>query len=376
MSRPQTVELLMHHAALSEGTGLARYALSLSRALRSLGRDDLRYRATAMHPTRDEPDVEAADAPRWRRLMWLAVGTPPYRTLPGTDLIHLLAPTHPIPSQLPLILTVHDVLPLLHPEWYGRSQVLALRRVLRWSRSHATRWIAVSEWSARTLVEEVGISHINISVIGEGVAPRARSAPDALVRESTLARYGLTQDFLLCVGVVRKQKNLDVLAPAVAAAGLPLVVVGRGSENAAAEAPLLSRLAAKGLVRFTGHVSDAELDILMHEARALLQPSYLEGYGLPILEAMSVGTPVISSTGGALPEVVGDAGVLVPPEDVEGWRAAVQRLMADPDGSAELAARGRSRAAARSWTQVATDTAELHLQALGSSVVRGPGRAS
>jgi len=178
-------------------------------------------------------------------------------------------------------------------------------------------------------------------------------------------RYGLEGPFLLSVGSLEPGKNRERLLQAFArlqARGLKhtLVVAGQRAWRYEGEAPLARRLGLADSVRFLGHVPQADLPALYSAADLFVFPSLYEGFGLPALEAMACGTPVVASNVSALPEVVGDAALQVSPLDVEALADAIERLLRDDRLRADLRERGLERARQFSWEKAARRTAEVY----------------
>ncbi len=298
------------------------------------------------------------------------------RAASGARLDVLLYPTvytyFPPPARVPTLVTVHDVIPERYPrlvfpnrrlELYWRLKVLvAIRR--------AALVLTVSRDAARGIARHLRVPRARIRVVGE--APDATFRPAREENGSTAAgrvreRLDLSDDvpYLLYVGGISPHKNLDTLIESIGRLrgegggdDLRLVLVGdyAGDSFYSAYPALRARVAAhklKGAVLFAGRVPDDELVELYHGARALVLPSFLEGFGLPAVEALACGTPVVASTAGSLPEVVGDAGLYFDPDDPAGLDWALRRLLTDPALRAELAARGPARAAQFSWGRTA-----------------------
>jgi glycosyltransferase involved in cell wall biosynthesis len=204
----------------------------------------------------------------------------------------------------------------------------------------ARRLIAISEFTKRELVEVLGVDPAAVAVIG--VPPRRGLTPDGDRADG---------DYVLAVGTLEPRKNLARAAEAAARAGAELRVVGaRGWGGVSPNG-----------VRWVGEVGDDELATQLRGARALLYPSLYEGFGIPILEAMSVGTPVVTSRGGATEEVAGGAAVLVDPLDVASIAAGLEEADRRRD---ELRARGLERAGAFTWDEVAARTVAVYEAAL------------
>jgi glycosyltransferase involved in cell wall biosynthesis len=256
------------------------------------------------------------------------------------------------------VLVIHDAASLRHPEAYSRAYVVYQRRMLPLLARHARLLITVSEFSKRELVEVLGVAPERITVIPEGVDEGFAEAIDPA---PAAARYGLTQPYVLVLGTVSERKNLGVLAPAAHALrerGIELVLAGSDRAYLRAAPVPLRRL---------GYIAEEHLRGLYAGARALAMPSLYEGFGLPCLEAMACGTPVVAAASGALPETVGDAGLLVDAHDADAFASALVAAACDEDVTKRLVEAGRRRAAAFSWSR----TAALTDAAIGELLVSG-----
>jgi alpha-1,3-rhamnosyl/mannosyltransferase len=273
-----------------------------------------------------------------RDAVWYPVGLP--RAARGADVLHCPTFRGPFRSSVPLVVTVLDLAVLRHPKLFNRwnrtYSRLAVPRVVRAAR----RLIAISEFTKRELVEVLGVDPAAVAVIG--VPPRRGLTPDGDRADG---------DYVLAVGTLEPRKNLERAAEAAARTGAELRVVGaRGWGGVSPNG-----------VRWVGEVGDDELAAQLRGARALLYPSLYEGFGIPILEAMSVGTPVVTSRGGATEEVAGGAAVLVDPLDVASIAAGLEEADRRRD---ELRARGLERAGAFTWDEVAARTVAVYEAAL------------
>jgi glycosyltransferase involved in cell wall biosynthesis len=251
---------------------------------------------------------------------------------------------------------VYDVIPLSFPGVSTRLDALIYRRWLPWMLPRLDTVITVSDSSRRDITRFMRVNPVRIHVIPGAVSPRWQP-PDADALRAARAAYSLPERYLLYVGNVEARKNLQRVIAAYATLPTdtpPLVIVGphkwRYSAIVAAAAELGDRLI------FTGYVDDAHLPAVYGGALLFLFPSLYEGFGLPVLEAMACGTPVITSTASSLPEVAGDAALLVDPTDTDAIAAAMVRLLADADLQHELRKKGLARAADFSWPQAARRT--------------------
>lgn len=252
------------------------------------------------------------------------------------DVLHCPTYYGPVGSRVPLVLTVHDLAVWRYPEAFGRWTRTyvprAAPRVLR----GAARLLAVSEFTKRELVELVRIPEERIVVVPNAVEPAFAPAGDAAEGE-----------YVLAVGTLEPRKNLQRLAEAARAAKRELRVVG---------APGWGDVRVDG-VTWLGRVDDAELARLYRGALCLAYPSLYEGFGIPVLEAMACGTPVVTSRGGGTEEVAGGAAVLVDPHDVESIAAGVEEAIARRTA---LRARGLARAAEFSWDDSVRRTVDVY----------------
>jgi glycosyltransferase involved in cell wall biosynthesis len=254
------------------------------------------------------------------------------------------------------VITIHDLYFVEHPEAMHADGARYYART-RWSAQQAHAIIAVSEFTKRDilrLMPEIPAS--KIQVIHEAADTELRNTPTP--HPSPLSPFPFA--FALFVGTFEPRKNLPTLLRALAQTPpeIKLVIVGAAGWGSGDGEPahLARQLNLQTRVHFAGRVSDAELDALYRAARLFVFPSLSEGFGLPVLEAMARGTPVICSDAGSLPEIVGDAAVRASPFDVDAWRASLARLWANPTERATLAQRGLARVQQFSWHTAARET--------------------
>jgi glycosyltransferase involved in cell wall biosynthesis len=280
--------------------------------------------------------------------------------------------------------TIHDLGYLAFPEAHTARRRLELDLTTRWSLRAARRVIAISGATRDDLVRHYGADPARVSVVHHGLSAAFQPTPDPDV----LARYDLDAPYMLYVGTVQPRKNLTRLIEAFAMASVlieqqsaaadaghtpqaPLLVIaGRMGWCTEAIEQRAAALGVGGMVRFLGYVPDADLPALLSGALAFLFPSLYEGFGMPVLEAMACGTPVLTSTTSALPEVAGNAALLVDPADTDAIAAAIARLAADTGLRADLRARGLTRAAQFTWERCAHETLGVLLAALAGDEAR------
>lgn len=303
-----------------------------------------------------------------RELAWLPFGLPARARRAGVDVLHCPGPNVPLRTgALPLVVTVHDDVAWAHPQWMGRANVLQHRLVLERALPRAAAVITSSGFTREALLARLKLDSERVHVVPLGVDARFHREPDPASTDGP--REG-DLPYLLAVGTLQPRKNLEAALGAferAVDAGLEhrLVVVGaRGWRDAA----LLARVEGSrhaGRIRLAGFVADHELATLYRGADALLFPSRYEGFGLPALEAMASGTPVVAARAGALPEVIGDAGILVDRDDPDALATALLELLADADRQARLRAAGLRRAEGFTWAACAELTVAAYRTAAG-----------
>lgn len=292
------------------------------------------------------------------------------------DLFH--GPAFDLPSGLscPAVVTVHDIAFEIRPDWYPKPFVDHMRQVVRNALAQASCVIAVSRRTADDLVEKFGINADRVRVVHE--AP-AEESP--VVARSTPSPASVTKQYFISIGVRQPRKNALGLLSAFRAlreknpGARPSLVLTLATEceDPAARAEL-SRMGPEHGVIALGHVPDDELSRLLAGARALVYPSRYEGFGLPVLEAMTAGIPVICSNAGALPEVAGDAAIVVPAGDVLALTEALERVLKDDELCRTMILKGHARALEFSWDTAAAETLDVYRAAVKAGSRRSESR--
>ncbi|MEM8551471.1 MAG: glycosyltransferase family 1 protein [Pseudomonadota bacterium] len=260
------------------------------------------------------------------------------------------------------VVMIHDAQVFTQPQSYSRAFRTLYHLFQPRLARKAALVLTVSDYSKRELER--------LKVVPEGQCQVVHNGADHIVRvdpdETVLQRHGLIPGgYLLAIGSLAAHKNLPMAVAAANArpdTSMPLVIAGGGNSAVFAEAGIQ----ASETVKPIGRVSDAELRALYGNATALVFPSFTEGFGLPAAEAMMCGAPVIASTGGAIPEVCGEAALLLDPNDREGWTAALTRVCADPALRHRLSEAGRTHVTRFTWAHAA-DTLAGYLAALPGS---------
>ncbi|MEA3345536.1 MAG: glycosyltransferase family 1 protein [Chloroflexota bacterium] len=361
-------------AAVHGRAGLGRYAQSLAQAL--LDGDPVRFaffynRAPSAHlpvSLREAPirTVRAGYKP-WRMAVWLGQLTHLGfdRLLPGAELFHatehLLMPLRHIPS----VLTVHDLVFRLLPHHHKLLNYVFLNLAMPLFIRRADHLIAVSHSTREDLVRLYSVDPSEITVIHEAADPRFRPQPAEEI-ERVRREHGLPEHFILSLGTIEPRKNHRRLIEALSllrrlgAEGWRLVVAG---EKGWLYQPFFRRLEELGLedeVILLGHVPEADLPALYSAATLFVFPSLYEGFGLPPLEAMACGTPVVCSRASSLPEVGGEAALYFDPTDVEEMAQAMYEVLRDGALRAEMQKRGLEQAKRFSWERTAEETMAVY----------------
>jgi glycosyltransferase involved in cell wall biosynthesis len=337
---------------LRKRTGVVNNTLHLAREL------------TAAHPSEvivyadrpAAPDEQPPDGVSLRRLgappiLWKHLALPLALALDRVSVFHSPTGTLPLVAPCPQVVTLHDVFAAIEPRWFAPRMGWQLRTTQRRAARSAITVIAVSDCTRRDLVERYGVPPQRIRVVHNGL-DHSRFHPIEVDAEAVARRFGVRFPFILCVGSLMPWRNAARLLRAASRLSYGLLFVGRdiwGTDPT-------ERLATErgwDWARFAGYVSDEDLPALYAAARAFAYPSLYEGFGIPPIEAMACGTPVVASTAGALPEVLGDAALLVDPFDED---ALAQALQAAAEDRGELRRRGLERAARYTWRRAAAET--------------------
>jgi glycosyltransferase involved in cell wall biosynthesis len=328
-------------------TGDETYVTGLLRELRAA--TDLRFAAVTRRPDLVPEGIEPVELPARSQLWRMAVRLP--------RLLHRLRPAlahfqHALPPACPCqaVVTIHDLSFERDPELMSRRDRLIFRTVVPRAARSAARVLAVSERTKRDLVELYGIPEQKIVVTPNGVDPAF--TPDGPSPDGA--------PYALVVGTLQARKDPETAVEALALLrdrALRLVFAGpdKGGRAEAERAAKRSGLGAR--VEFRGHVPQEELAALYRGAACLVFPSRYEGFGLPVLEAMAAGTPVVATTVGALPEVAGDAAILVEERNPVALAGGIERALADRE---RLVTAGLERASHFSWAETARRTLEVY----------------
>lgn len=372
--------LIDYRAALRERTGVGEYTHQLARALldasampqgtaleltlfSSSARDRLDVTAD-LHAART---VDRRIPVRLLNLAWHRLGWPSAEHLAGGpfDVVHSLHPLLMPAPRAAQVVTIHDLNFLLHPE-RTRAEVRRDYPALARRHAHAAdRVIVVSEFTATEVRRLLDVPADRISICSPGGpawTPRVCQPKEG---------------YVLFFGTLEPRKNVGALLDAYEMlasrrADLPrLVLAGKATEQSGPWLERIGRAPLNRLVEHIGYVAPDAREALYRGARLLVQPSFEEGFGLPVLEAMTAGVPVVAAEAGALPEVGGDAVAFASPTDPSSFAAAIERLLDDDRFVASCVSRGLERAAAYNWTNTANATMNAYALAMATRANRG-----
>ncbi len=285
------------------------------------------------------------------------------------DVFHGPAMLVPYKAKAATVVTVHDLVPFTLAETIPGKYAAYMRWHLQKLAAGKARFIAPSRATAEDLREVLGLGQDRVTVIHEAARGEFRPIDDENTLQSARYRYGLDGPFVMFLGNIEPRKNLARLVPAFLKAAdqvMPqckLVITGQKAWLADKLLADIGSLAKDKRLVFTGYLPGEDLPVLLNLALAFAFPSLHEGFGLPALEALACGAPVLAGNAGALPEVVGDDAVLVDPLDIDDIAAGLARLMADEALRYDLAQAGPKHAAAFSWDEAARQTLAVYQRA-------------
>jgi alpha-1,3-rhamnosyl/mannosyltransferase len=378
-----------HTSALRPRTGVGHYAAQLLGTLRELPAD---LRVTGVpdgwmerlyrlgHRLRDAGPAAPAAAPPAAKSWRHALGEHGKRMYFGHlsrqltsrrfDVYH--EPNFPIlPTELPTVLTVHDLSLLMCPEYHPADRIRKFEAQLPKALKQASHIVTVSDFTRSEVIRVLGVPPERVTRTYNGVRPDLKPLPAETVA-ARLRELSLPTTYLLYVGTLEPRKNLLLLMqaycrlPSALRERCPLLLVGGWGWNIAPIAEYFESHARHHGVMHLGYVSEEDLAILYNGARALVYPSHYEGFGLPPLEMMACGGPVLASTAGALVEIFGRTAHLMPANDSDGWTRSLARIIEDDAWRAELCRGVREAAAAFTWRRCAEETLHAYQAVLSN----------
>ncbi len=287
------------------------------------------------------------------------------------DLLHSIDFIPPQRGARKHLITVHDLNFIYFPEFLTAESKRYYNDQIQWAVDHADHITADSEATRQDVIEHLGVDPAKITTVYLAANPLYSQAYDQAEIAATLAQHNLPPGFILFVGTLEPRKNIPMLLRAYkvmreeTAVDVPLILVGSKGWIYDEIFATIEQLGLSDQVRHLSGIFDQQLAHLYHAAGVLVTPSHYEGFGLPALEAMHCGCPVIVSDRGSLPEVVGTAGLLLESDDERGWAEALARVLTDSDLRANMAAQGKAQAATFSWPRTAGQMLALYEKVAG-----------
>lgn len=350
--------------------GISQYVLQLIAALAELDGDN---RYSIFHSRKDKKS-RVPDAPNFARSdLW----TPSHHKLErwtlSAELSHRCVDVLHSPDFIPPLLgarrkviTVHDLNFLYYPQFLTRESLSYYERQIGWAVRAADHIAADSEATRMDLIEKLNVSPGKVTTVYLAASNSYGIKPSQVAVDNTLEELNLSSDFILFVGTVEPRKNLPVLIHAYEllrrekSCEAPLVLVGgRGWLDDQVFATIKRLGIEQNVIHLTG-IDDRQLAHIYRAAAVLAMPSFYEGFGLPVLEAMHCDCPVVSSNRGSLPEVVGSAGILLDPDDVDSWVRALDEVLTDEDVREKMVLGGREQAGKFSWKRAAESMLSIY----------------
>ncbi|MBI4022616.1 glycosyltransferase family 4 protein [Candidatus Berkelbacteria bacterium] len=341
----------------AQKTGFGFYVENLVRNLEQIDRRNEYIRIL--------PETEE-DFTSVRRWWWDQVGYPTAALRAGANVIHQPAFSAPLRVKIPVVVTIHDLIAMHFGADIPLGSRMYFGRWMPFSYRFASHIISVSEHTKQDIIELLGIPEEKITVIYEAADEIFRPVRDKDRLAAVRQKYQTGERFILHVGTINPRKNLEFLVRVFGEArkkvgpSWKLVITGKKGWYYEGLFGAVQELGLANAVVFTGYIDEEDKPYLYSAASLFAFPSLYEGAGLPPLEAMACGTPVVSSNTSSLPEMVGNGGILLPPDDTAGWVHALARLMTDASLRREAAAKGRKQAKKFSWERTARETIRVY----------------
>lgn len=362
-------------ALLQERTGIGTYTFAIARGLAA--RPDTSVGLFAPRPFPASVNGSGPGAFSLQTdhhpfgIVWLHSTLPQRIARWGADVLISALTIGPARGETPFVSTVHDLTPLTHPEWHAARTLIGF--VPLWERTveRASRFLCVSQTTARDLVSRYPETANRVRVARNGVDTSFFSpADDPVARRRTRQRYSAGRPFVLYLGTLEPRKNVEALVVACERmwgrrrSRPDLVLAGGAGWKTGSLHRRIARSAYRDKIHVTGYAARDAARELYRSAEAFVYPSLAEGFGLPILEAMAAGCPVLTSNRSSMSEVAGDAALLADPDDPGDIAVQMRRLLVEPGLRDELRQRGVARAAEFSWRRAADLTAQVYDEAL------------
>lgn len=308
--------------------------------------------------------------PYHRRWWWMQTIAPKLLAHLRPDFAHFTNSIAPLTSPVPVVLTIHDMSLFLQARTQPLRSLLTVRPIVPLAARRAAAIITLSQYTRQDMIRGLKIDPCKVHVVYGAPSMQFKPITDGSELDRVRRQYGLPDRFVLYVGTLEPRKNIPRLLRAFAQVRCAhpearLVMAGQLGWKHRAIWQEIEALALTDVMQWLGYVPSADLPALYSLATAFAFPSLYEGFGLPVIEAMACGTPVITSQDTALAEVAGDAALLIDPLEVESIASGLMRLLNDSALRAELRARGLCRAAEFSWARAAAETVKVYEQVMG-----------
>ena len=299
------------------------------------------------------------------RSAWMQLTLPRDLAALHPDVCHFTNSIAPLHAPCPIVITLHDMSLFVHARLHPVKSRLVVRPIIPLAARRAAAIITVSQHAKQEIVAGLNVPPEKVHVIYEAAAPQYRVITQSAELDRVRERYGLQRPFVLYVGTIEPRKNLTRLVTAFAHAhrqcpDLELILVGQLGWQYGSLLQAIANLNLGPAVRRLGYVPDSDLPALYNLARVLAFPSLYEGFGLPVVEAMACGTPVLTSNSSSLAEIAAGASCLIDPLDVAAIAEGLLRLATDDDLHADLRAAGLARSMQFSWQRAAAETVQVY----------------
>ncbi|RJO59646.1 glycosyltransferase family 1 protein [Candidatus Parcubacteria bacterium] len=340
-------------ATAGQPTGFGRYLSQIYRALKKVAPGDVEL--VQINWVKKNLRTPA-------RLIWDQVGLPFAAAWKRPDVLFVPAFSTPILWPGKMVVACHDLIGRLFPENFSRTARLYWHDILPKALKFADQVITISNSSKKDIVRLLKIPESKVNVTPLAADPIFQPNQSEASKTRIKRSYNLPRPFCLAVGTIEPRKNLPFLVEAFARAKRndhDLVIVGKRGWDAENLEMHIRKLHLQDRVKILAYVPETDLPVLYASATALLFPSLYEGFGLPILEAMACGTPVVASTASSIPEVVGEAGLYADPKDLNAWQEQISRIITDSVLQSKLRVEGLNRARGYTWEKTALRTLEI-----------------
>lgn len=317
-----------------------------------------------------KPDSET-DFSTPQRFIWDQFTFPKTAKQHSADLIHQPCFSAPLMFKGPVVVTIHDIISILFPQNIPFASRMFYSKWMPFSYAKAKKIISISQSTKRDIVRVLKISPEKITVIHNGFDAKLQKKLSAQKIDEVRGKYGLPQDYLLHIGTLEPRKNLDFLIDVFFEAikdaknrNLSLVITGKKGWYYEGLFEKVAELKLQEKVIFTGYIDESDKGALYQGAKIFTFPSLYEGFGLPPLEAMASGTPVISSNTSSMPEVIGEAGILISPKQKSAWVEAIGRVNSDEKLLNEMKKKNEEQVRKFDWAVTAKQTIDVYEQAM------------